>query len=40
MAKTRDSFAHRYGYADFEIIWATAVNDIPLVKSICQTILS
>ena len=36
IAKTRDVYAHHYGSIDIEMLWATAVNDIPALHSFCE----
>lgn len=40
MAKTRDLYAHHYGVIDFEMVWDTAVNDLPGVADFCRNYLS
>jgi uncharacterized protein with HEPN domain len=35
----RDRFAHGYGKMDTEIIWQTAVEDIPKLQDFCERIL-
>ena len=32
---TRNLFAHNYGAVDFEMIWATVENDLPVLKAFC-----
>lgn len=32
IAKTRDNYAHHYGSVDFEMVWTTAVYDLPAVE--------
>ena len=39
IAKTRDNYAHHYGAVDFEMVWATAVDDLPIVERFCRTYL-
>lgn len=39
IAKTRDTYAHHYGVTDFELVWATAVEDIPMVAAFCREYL-
>ena len=36
IAKTRDTYAHHYGSVDFELVWETAVNDVPVLKAFCE----
>lgn len=40
IAKTRDSYAHHYGAIDFELVWDTAVGDIPAVAQFCKSYLA
>ena len=40
MAKTRDSYAHHYGRIDFEMVWDTAVHDIPTIRAFCKQYLA
>lgn len=40
IARTRDAYAHHYGAADFELVWATAAEDIPGVADFCREYLS
>ena len=40
IARTRDAYAHHYGAADFEMVWATAVEDIPGVADFCRSYLA
>ncbi|MDR0987258.1 MAG: DUF86 domain-containing protein [Ruminococcus sp.] len=35
----RNLFAHAYDGMDSKVIWDTAVNDIPILKSFCETYL-
>ena len=35
IAKTRDTYAHHYGNVDFELVWDTAVNDLPPLRAFC-----
>ena len=39
IAKTRDTYAHHYGSVDFDLVWETAVEDIPSVADFCRTYL-
>ena len=39
IAKTRDNYAHHYGMVDFELVWETAVHDIPEVAEFCENYL-
>lgn len=39
IAKTRDTYAHHYGAADFEMVWDTAIEDIPTVAAFCLAYL-
>lgn len=39
IAKTRDSYAHHYGAVDFELVWDTALCDIPEVEQFCRMYL-
>lgn len=39
IAKTRDIYAHHYGGADVELVWTTAVEDIPGVAAFCREYL-
>ncbi len=39
IAKTRDNYAHHYGAVDFELVWNTALCDIPEVERFCRTYL-
>jgi uncharacterized protein with HEPN domain len=32
----RNLFAHNYGAVDVEMVWETAVSDIPLLHSFCE----
>lgn len=32
----RNLFAHNYGAVDVEMVWETAVSDIPLLRSFCE----
>ena len=36
----RNLLAHAYGEVDEEIVWETAINDIPMVKAFCDEMLS
>ena len=36
IAKTRDNYAHHYGTVDFEMVWTTAVDDLPAVEAFCR----
>ena len=36
IAKTRDNYAHHYGTVDFEMVWTTAVDDLPVVEAFCR----
>lgn len=36
----RNMLAHAYGEVDEEIIWETAINDIPMLKAFCDKMLS
>ena len=36
MKRMRNFFAHNYGNMDVNVIWATAVNNIPEVKEFCE----
>lgn len=36
----RNLLAHTYGEVDEEIVWETAINDIPMVKAFCDEMLS
>lgn len=40
IAKTRDSYAHHYGAIDFELVWDTAIEDIPAVAQFCKSYLA
>lgn len=40
IAKTRDIYAHHYGSVDSEMLWATAVNDIPALRAFCEAYLN
>ena len=40
IARTRDIYVHHYGSVDFEMVWETAVHDIPMLKTFCETILN
>ncbi|MEG1497640.1 MAG: HepT-like ribonuclease domain-containing protein, partial [Clostridiales bacterium] len=33
--RTRDLFAHHYGYVDSQELWLIASNDIPQLKNFC-----
>ena len=39
IAKTRDNYAHHYGTVDFEMVWTTAVDDLPVVEAFCRKYL-
>ena len=39
IARTRDLYAHHYGAVDFELLWETAVGDIPEVTRFCRSYL-
>ena len=39
IAKTRDNYAHHYGTVDFEMVWTTAVDDLPAVEAFCRKYL-
>ena len=39
IAKTRDNYAHHYGSVDFEMVWTTAVYDLPAVEQFCKKYL-
>ena len=39
IAKTRDVYAHHYGSIDVEMLWATAINDIPALRVFCEEFL-
>ena len=39
IAKTRDNYAHHYGSVDFEMVWTTAVDDLPAVEAFCRKYL-
>ena len=36
MKNMRNLFAHNYGQMDIEIIWTTAIENIPEVKAFCE----
>lgn len=36
IAKTRDVYAHHYGSIDIEMLWVTAINDIPVLHTFCE----
>ena len=36
MKSMRNFFAHNYGNMDVNVIWATAINNIPEVKKFCE----
>ena len=36
----RNLLAHAYGEVDEEVVWETAINDIPMVKAFCDEMLS
>ena len=40
IARTRDLYAHHYGSTDPEMIWNTAVDDIPPLKKFCERYLN
>ncbi len=40
IAGVRDKYAHYYGSIDFELVWSTAVDDIPVLASFCAAYLS
>lgn len=40
IARTRDSYAHHYGAIDFELVWETAISDIPEVARFCSQFLA
>ena len=40
IAKTRDNYAHHYGVVDFELVWETAVEDIPGLAAFCSSYLN
>ena len=40
IAKTRDIYAHHYGSVDTEMLWNTAVYDIPALRAFCETYLN
>lgn len=40
IAKTRDIYAHHYGSVDTEMLWNTAVYDIPALHAFCKTYLN
>ena len=35
----RNMFAHGYGSMDIEVIWETAINDIPVLLEFCSMII-
>lgn len=35
----RNMFAHGYGSMDIEVIWETAINDIPVLLNFCSMII-
>ncbi len=37
MKSMRNFFAHNYGNMDVNVIWATAINNIPEVKKFCES---
>ena len=39
IAKTRDNYAHHYGTVDLEMVWTTAVDDLPAVEAFCRKYL-
>ena len=39
IAKTRDNYAHHYGTVDFEMVWTTAVDDLPAEEAFCRKYL-
>ena len=39
IAKTRDNYAHHYGAVDFEMVWTTAMDDLPAVEAFCRKYL-
>ena len=39
IAKTRDNYAHHYGSVDFEMVWTTAMDDLPAVEAFCRKYL-
>ncbi|MBQ8506065.1 MAG: DUF86 domain-containing protein [Clostridia bacterium] len=39
IARTRDIYAHHYGSIDVEMLWATAVGDIPALRAFCEGFL-
>lgn len=36
MKEMRDLVSHSYGRMNCEIIWRTAINDIPVLKRFCE----
>ena len=40
IAKTRDVYVHHYGTVDFDMVWETAVHDIPRLKAFCEIFLN
>lgn len=40
IAKTRDNYAHHYGAIDFELVWHTAIEDIPVIAEFCREYLN
>jgi len=38
--RMRDKAAHHYNLFDTEMVWETAINDIPVLRSYCQGILT
>ena len=40
IARTRDTYAHHYGVVDFELVWETAVEDIPGLADFCRNYLA
>ena len=36
IAKTRDIYAHHYGAVDFDLVWATATEDVPVIADFCR----
>jgi uncharacterized protein with HEPN domain len=37
--RNRDLFAHSYHKVDYEILWQTALNDVPILLDFCNKIL-
>ena len=35
----RNVVAHRYGAFDFDILWETVTDDIPVLKEFCERII-